>query len=189
MNSEIPSNLVAVYGTLRYGQGNFDRIIKGTSHDYLGAHKISGFYLISLGGFPCAIPSRESDWTIDCDLFMVTDSCLTKMDALEGIDRNWYERVEVSTPKGTAYIYQYSPKSLYTLYNSSKTFDVYLNGNWLNNSDRYGCDREDIIDMTCQNFFKRAYHTYGEAVYLPKQELPKSVEYRPVDKLFKSVKL
>jgi gamma-glutamylcyclotransferase (GGCT)/AIG2-like uncharacterized protein YtfP len=188
--SIIPSNLIAVYGTLRKDQSNWTHHIKNNPHTYLGTHKVSGYYLMSLGGFPCSLPAQDKNWGIQCDLFMVNDYTLENIDHLEGVAQNWYERVEVETPKGKAYMYMYSPKSFKNLYGTNREFNMFLNGNWLDKNDMLTCDKEDILDITCKSFLTRAYAIAGvsNVIYLPKPQPPKPA-LTPVAPLFTSRKI
>lgn len=95
---------VAVYGTLRKGNGN--NIIL-TESNFLGSTKtLPKFEMFSLGGCPGI---REGDTSLKVEVYEVNQCTLERLDRLEGYrgvgQPNFYEREEVETEFGEALIY------------------------------------------------------------------------------------
>lgn len=102
-------NLVAVYGTLRKGFGNYNYLLRNTSEEEIlpnGTNeiRIPYFNMYSLGGFPYAKPSENKEDEITCELYRVDDDVLESLDSLEGYP-SFYDRKKIPTPVGDAYIY------------------------------------------------------------------------------------
>lgn len=96
-------NKVAVYGSLREGFSNH-RILEGSKK--LGTHWVPGYEMFSLGAFPGV---RKGDTHIFTEVYEVSPNSMQRLDRLEGYnghdEHNFYDRVEVSTPYGKAYMY------------------------------------------------------------------------------------
>ncbi len=92
---------VAVYGTLRPGQGNWRAYLSGSKVNHLGTFQISGFRLYNAGLFPFAANGRGD---IVVDLFEVGVETLAALDRLEGHPR-FYRRREVTVDGASAWIY------------------------------------------------------------------------------------
>lgn len=95
---------VAVYGTLRKGNGN-NMIL--TESKFLGSTKtLPKFEMFSLGGCPGI---REGDTSLTIEVYEVNQCTLERLDRLEGYrgvgQPNFYEREEVETEFGDALIY------------------------------------------------------------------------------------
>jgi len=94
---------VAVYGSLRKGQGNH-RILEGSK--LLGEQRLPDFEMFSLGGFPGI---RKGESSILTEVYEVSGSTLEQLDTLEGFrqgsQNNFYNREEVDTDFGDALIY------------------------------------------------------------------------------------
>lgn len=102
--------LVAVYGTLRKGYGNFQRLL--SENKYVGTYETTPIYnLYNLGAFPGM--TKEGSTSVTLEVFEVDEKKLEELDSLEGydIDRskdaNFYEREPIETPFGTAFTYFY----------------------------------------------------------------------------------
>jgi len=107
---------VFVYGTLRTGQGNYNRLLKDVDGvEKVCDDKISGFIMFHLGGFPAIVPvdlvykeSHAREIQNDCDIigevFSVTPDVLKRLDRLEGYypnrKNNFYSRGEIITENG-----------------------------------------------------------------------------------------
>jgi gamma-glutamylcyclotransferase (GGCT)/AIG2-like uncharacterized protein YtfP len=121
-------SLVAVYGTLKRDNGNhqlltrFNANLKGTSWQY-------GWHLMSVGPFPAALPSHSPKDRIEIEVYEVSAMCLTALDALEGTP-NHYERVEVNTVFGRAWMYMYTPLSLLNFVDRRDMVPMIPSGKW-----------------------------------------------------------
>lgn len=94
---------VFVYGTLRPGEGNF-RLMDGKV-EILGEAQLSGASLYHLGGFPGL--KLEGEGTVTGTFCKITDGSLpARLDQLEGYPR-MYDREEVQTSRGRAWVYIY----------------------------------------------------------------------------------
>lgn len=97
-------NIVAVYGSLREGLGNWRWYLSSKAEaEKISTEKIKGFKMVSLGGYPAIYTSKdESEITIE--VYKVTDKTFKGLDGLEGYP-SFYNRKEVMTSKGKAWIY------------------------------------------------------------------------------------
>ena len=115
------SNLVAVYGSLREGFGNH-RILEGS--EKLGTHWVPGYEMFSLGAFPGV---RKGHTHVFTEVYAVDKPTMERLDLLEGYrgegERNFYDRVEVDTPHGKAYMYTLEGDDY-------KQSDLVESGNW-----------------------------------------------------------
>jgi gamma-glutamylcyclotransferase (GGCT)/AIG2-like uncharacterized protein YtfP len=104
--------LLAVYGTLRLGQGNHG-VLGRHNPEYLGTDTLIGFNMYNTGGFPAVVPDLEEgmgDGPIVVEVFRAPMSALPSCDGLEGYHpdypkRSMYLRETVDTQYGPAYIY------------------------------------------------------------------------------------
>lgn len=97
-----PTTKVAVYGTLRKGQGN-SSLLGGAMG--LGKVQLQGYEMYTAGGFPVCYRTADKRETIVAELYDVHSiETLQRLDGLEG-HPDWYRREVVSTPLGPAWIY------------------------------------------------------------------------------------
>jgi len=100
--------LVAVYGTLRAGEGN-NGTLECAGSEYKGTCTLDNFVMHSLhGGFPGVF---QGEGKVLVEVYSVDD--LTPLDCLEGYDENapkdgLYDRCTTPTPFGEALIYTYN---------------------------------------------------------------------------------
>jgi gamma-glutamylcyclotransferase (GGCT)/AIG2-like uncharacterized protein YtfP len=115
------NNIVAVYGSLREGFGNH-RILEGS--EKLGTHWVPGYEMFSLGAYPGV---RKGNTHVFTEVYTVDKPTMERLDMLEGFrgegESNFYDRVEVDTPHGTAYMYTLEDE----VYKQSEPVD---SGNW-----------------------------------------------------------
>lgn len=93
-----------VYGTLKRGYGNYDRILKNTSQ-FIGTATTLQKYDMLDSGFPVIMPN-ENGYPVKGEVFLVTQiPVLEDLDRLEG-EGSMYDRkeisVEVTQPDGKA---------------------------------------------------------------------------------------
>jgi len=93
---------VAVYGTLREGQGNWNWALRGRS-DKLGDTEVSGFLMYNTGGFPAVVHATDED-VIKIEVYEVDDEVFADLDRLEGYP-TMYTREQVDTEYGPAWLY------------------------------------------------------------------------------------
>lgn len=86
---------VAVYGTLRQGQGNHGRINQDPICEAQFHHK----KMFSLGGFPIVIQTDEETDTVVAEVYALDEKQLASCDRLEG-HPDWYERKIVANIQG-----------------------------------------------------------------------------------------
>lgn len=96
-------HLVAVYGTLREGQGNWSWALRGRS-EQLGAAYLDGFVMYNTGGFPAAVRTTDGDSRILVEVYEVDDEVFSDLDRLEGYP-TMYTREQVETEYGKAWLY------------------------------------------------------------------------------------
>jgi gamma-glutamylcyclotransferase (GGCT)/AIG2-like uncharacterized protein YtfP len=95
----LQDNLVAVYGTLKKGHGNYFRYL--TDSKYVTSGKTTDKYPLLISGLPYLIEEKGVGHNVKVDVFKVSDTVLNKLDALEG-HPTWYRRKEIpiKTKKG-----------------------------------------------------------------------------------------
>jgi len=125
---------VFVYGTLRWGQGNWKWALKDKAK-FLGfAHTKGKMY--HLGGFPGVRLSDDPEDLVWGEVYEVDDATLKTLDRLEGVDHGFYNRVEtVVTYRNEhagerpekVYIYEYG--------NQPNEHNRILTGDWVHQHD------------------------------------------------------
>lgn len=93
--------LVSVYGTLRQGQGNYERLLSQYGDPLSTERTEEEFTMESLGGFPALIPGNSS---AVIELYDVDEDTMRRLDMLEGYP-TFYDRKLISTSLGDAWIY------------------------------------------------------------------------------------
>jgi gamma-glutamylcyclotransferase (GGCT)/AIG2-like uncharacterized protein YtfP len=101
-------NRVAVYGTLKQNQSNHSFL---TGQAFLGCCELSTITLYDLGPFPAAKLSESP--SVGVEIYQVSDETMARLDALEGYDpispdEGLYNRVQLETPLGPAWVYIYN---------------------------------------------------------------------------------
>lgn len=91
-DSVLQDNLVAVYGTLKKGNGNYYSYL--TSSKFVGSGKTKDRYPLVVQGLPYLIEQKDKGYNVDVDVFKVSDSTLKDLDRLEG-HPNWYVRKQI----------------------------------------------------------------------------------------------
>lgn len=127
INEEHPTRLVAVYGTLREGHGNWAAILKGNAK-LLGTYTSEPKYtMYSAGGFP--IVCDNGTGTIVYEVYEVdSNAVMRRLHSLEGCtgipghENNWYDIQPIETPHGTAY--------MYVQHEAGERMSIIKNGNW-----------------------------------------------------------
>lgn len=111
INDENPHVLIAVYGTLRRGQGNYNAILRDTKSEYLGTHRSEPKYTMfgRRAGFPVVTNGKSP---ITYELFKVTEQevvnnlhSLESCTGIPGDAKSWYDIVPINTPAGMAWMY------------------------------------------------------------------------------------
>lgn len=103
----IQENLVAVYGTLKKGHGNYYRYL--TDSKFVGSGKTKDKYPLLIQGLPYLLNEKGVGHNVKVDLFKVSDTVLGKLDQLEGHPQ-WYCRKQIQIQMSrnkvvTAWIY------------------------------------------------------------------------------------
>lgn len=105
-------NLVAVYGSLRSGMGNYRHFLDNNESTLIGSFETDPIYtMISFGGFPGLF--KEGETSVVAEVFEVSDRVFSRLDMLEGYDESdpdssMYKREKINTPHGEAWIYFYN---------------------------------------------------------------------------------
>ena len=95
--------LLAVYGTLKKGFGNYLSDLQNAT--YLGRVTTIKKYRLVIVGYPCLLPFNGEGHQIVVDLFEIDTSTLIKIDALEEHPRV-YQRKKITMSNGaSAWIY------------------------------------------------------------------------------------
>ena len=116
--------LLAVYGTLKRGHGNYNHLL--TTSEFLGAEVVKeDMTMISMGGFPGLVETPGVTTDIHIEVFKVNDPEIAKrVDRLEGYP-GWYDKKEINTSFGKASVY-YFKEGQYKVNESN----IVKNGNW-----------------------------------------------------------
>lgn len=98
---------VAVYGTLKRGQSNHHYLARAR---YLGPARLDGFALYDLGPWPAVRPGTGC---VQVEVYAVDAPTLAALDELEDYRAaapasGLYDRVQVTTPYGRAWLYRYN---------------------------------------------------------------------------------
>jgi gamma-glutamylcyclotransferase (GGCT)/AIG2-like uncharacterized protein YtfP len=94
----LEDNLVAVYGTLKKGNGNYHHYLSDSK--FVGHGTTTDKYPLVVEGLPYMIDHRGKGHNVKVDVFKVSNMVLRNLDMLEG-HPNWYERKVVDiTVKG-----------------------------------------------------------------------------------------
>lgn len=101
--------IVAVYGTLRRGQGNYRHLLEGTEAEFVCEDRIMGT-MFSLGGFPGILTGHNHRGMVVVDLFKIPapsqSPIMDRLDRLEGYNKqgpvsdNMYNRKWTVTEGG-----------------------------------------------------------------------------------------
>ena len=94
---------VAIYGSLKRGFYNH-HLMMGS--EFIGEDCLGGFNLYSLGAFPGV---KRGKGQLHVEVFTVDPLCFERLDVLED-HPNWYQREQVTTKFGLAWIYLYLPE-------------------------------------------------------------------------------
>lgn len=88
----IERNYVAVYGTLKKGNGNYYHYLSEST--FVGHGKTKDKYPLIIDGLPYLIKDKGFGHNVNVDVFRVGDGVLSRLDMLEG-HPNWYKREKV----------------------------------------------------------------------------------------------
>ena len=121
----LQTNIIAVYGTLKYGNGNYFRYLSKSK--YISPAETKDRYPLLIEGLPYLVNEKGLGYHVDVDLFAVSDSELARIDSLEGHPR-WYkrEKIQCVTLDGveyTAWVYFNPQKNTYNK-QFYKTYEV-----------------------------------------------------------------
>jgi gamma-glutamylcyclotransferase (GGCT)/AIG2-like uncharacterized protein YtfP len=104
---------ITVYGSLLKGLGNHGLLANPETATLLGEHTIEdNLFMISLGGFPGLLISKEEVNVIHVETYEVTDEVFKRVERLEGYP-NFYTRYPVKTPFGDSEVYVLARDSYY----------------------------------------------------------------------------
>ncbi len=88
----LQDNLVAVYGTLKRGEGNYHLL---RSARYLGRGKTAEKFPLVVSGLPYLYKESGKGYNVEVDVFKVSDQRLARLDQLES-HPHWYKREQVN---------------------------------------------------------------------------------------------
>ncbi len=88
----------------------------------MGKEVVCGFSMRNMGHFPACVQDNNSEKTILGEVWQATDETLKRLDRLEGYP-NFYDRVEVDTFAGKAWIY---------INNKAAEYPEISSGDWKN---------------------------------------------------------
>lgn len=82
---------VAVYGTLRNGEGNHGLLRDAR---FIGQGRVEGYKMVSNGGFPAVYATNDNLDEIVAEVYEVNETQLMRLHGLEGFrshDNKWYD--------------------------------------------------------------------------------------------------
>jgi gamma-glutamylaminecyclotransferase len=85
----IEEHVVAVYGTLKKGHGNYYNYLSDSKH--LGSGHTTDKYPLIIQGLPYLVDKKGIGHNVEVDVFKVSAEVLSSLDKLEG-HPTWYER-------------------------------------------------------------------------------------------------
>lgn len=85
-------NVVAVYGTLKRGHGNYMNYLR--REKFVGAGVTQDKYPLIINGLPYLLSKKGIGHNVEVDVFKVTDATFKELDLLEG-HPTWYRRTQV----------------------------------------------------------------------------------------------
>jgi len=89
----MPKTILFLYGTLKYGQSNHDRI--ADQELIRPAETLRLYRLYGLGWHPGLVLDKEAGLAIKGELWAVDDETLAKLDEYEGVP-HWFSRSEIA---------------------------------------------------------------------------------------------
>ena len=116
---------IFVYGTLRAGYGNHQRLLRKAQGLDLKACTQPGFRMFSAGGFPmvAALPVEQGGGVVQGEVYEVDDATLLALDRLEGHPQ-WYRRTPVLLGNGM------SAETYLMPLERCATYPVVASGDW-----------------------------------------------------------
>jgi gamma-glutamylcyclotransferase (GGCT)/AIG2-like uncharacterized protein YtfP len=90
-------NLVAVYGTLKRGNGNYNRFLSDSK--FVGKGVTKDKYPLMISGLPYLIDKKGTGHNVEVEVFKVSREVMFDLDALEG-HPTWYQRKQVDIVVG-----------------------------------------------------------------------------------------
>lgn len=88
----LEEHLVAVYGTLKKGHGNYYHHL--TESKFIGKGVTKDKYPLIVDGLPYLIEEKGKGYNVEVEVFKVDDDTFKDLDALEG-HPNWYQRKQI----------------------------------------------------------------------------------------------
>lgn len=101
MNKQTENKLIAVYGSLRFGHGNW-RALLNCNPVKTEVVNIP-FKMVSLGGFPGLVPSEDNN-DITIELYDVSNATYRAVEQLESYP-DFYQKALINTSLGEVEIY------------------------------------------------------------------------------------
>lgn len=164
----LETNVVAVYGTLKRGGGNYYRYLQDST--FIGSGRTADKYPLLIKGLPYMLEEKGVGHNVKVDVFRVSDTVLKKLDALEG-HPNWYVRKQIPIKmKGnltTCWLYfnpmvdRFSNDPMHKEYPINRphpTATGYGQGRTLFN--QYEADKDELLTPYCTGCFSDL--TYDE---------------------------
>lgn len=149
---------VAVYGTLRRGGSNH-RLLEEYNANYLGEDVLYGWIMLGTGGFPALVPSDLPDKTarVRVEVYEVSEVGMARLDALEGVDNDFYERWDVPTCYGAAVMYVWHPMTFHTfMLRHPDLLPVIAGGDWMASRGRpIGFNTDSLVKTIDSGYMER----------------------------------
>lgn len=122
------SKLVAVYGSLRKGEYNYNSFMRmyPKQLEYIKTETISGFKLFNLGSYPGINKGSESDKLV-IDLFRVGERAFQSIDMME--KGAGYSVLTLETSEGDATLYLYN-------HNCEGNREQIMHGDWTKRNEK-----------------------------------------------------
>lgn len=143
-----------VYGTLMGGGINNKRHLSKAK--FVGPTALPGYLIISIneGAYPGMVPANELDVEVVGEVYEVSNDELRDIDALEGVDHDFYQRIEVETEYGKGWTYILHP-STFAFQAHQRTLEMYLEGDFTI-PETINMDEDDILTYVCHAYLVAA---------------------------------
>jgi gamma-glutamylcyclotransferase (GGCT)/AIG2-like uncharacterized protein YtfP len=156
---------VAVYGSLRRNQSNHGLLTRFNAN-FRGTTILVGWHMLGLGPYPAIIPSKSAKEKIEVEVYEVSQTCLSALDHLEGVDAEHYERIEITGSYGRMWIYQWHPRSLLDYMERNDMLPMVLSGVWAHGAKVVEFEQGATERLLAKNYLKRMEDIVYEEVEL-----------------------
>jgi gamma-glutamylaminecyclotransferase len=141
----LQDNLVAVYGTLKKGYSNYNRLLRSSNHIASGV--TAKKYPLVIKGLPYLMEEEGKGYNVEVDVFSVSKNTLRDLDSLEGHPKFYERKMTKIVSKGKSFdcwiYFNRTHNSLGEVFHSTYTQEPLRS--WVH-------EEENIIKTSCNQF-------------------------------------